>query len=200
MVLINRFLPTPGNLGDLPFYLTYTQEVAQSCIGYEPTFPVAFRHTWSLAIEEQFYIFWPVMVWLVGRRGLYPMALITVSVAVLARAWGFSQFVLISRCDGLALGGLLAGLIGDQPSALQLASQMRTRFMTLSLAAPAVVLLTLVYTRLLNVYWPGAVSPRIIHSLKLLSANLVLFAMVGRLVFYSGCSQLHWLAILRWCI
>lgn len=40
--------------------------------------PSYFRHMWSLAIEEQFYLLWPVVFWLTlrstGRRGLFVAA------------------------------------------------------------------------------------------------------------------------------
>ena len=144
-------------------------------MGREPTFPLAFRHTWSLAIEEQFYIFWPVMIWIVGRRGLPAMALAIVGVAVTARAWGVNHFILITRCDGLALGGLLAGLIGERARAHQMSSRSRARFTTLLLAAPGVVLMVLVCTTLLDAAlawsWP---PPSTVDSLKMLGANLVL--------------------------
>ena len=193
VVLCNGFLPAPGNLEDLPFYVTYTQEIAHSWIGREPTFPLAFRHTWSLAIEEQFYVFWPVMIWLVGRRGLPALAVATVAIAVTARAWGLNHFILITRCDGLALGGLLAGLIGGRARAHQVSSSGRARFATLSLAAPGAVLLVLVCTSLLNGRWPGLVSPGVVDSFKMLGANLVLLAMVGGIVLHSGCPALSWL-------
>ena len=31
--------------------------------------PSPLRHIWSLAIEEQFYVVWPLMIWLFARRG-----------------------------------------------------------------------------------------------------------------------------------
>ncbi|MGC8639133.1 MAG: acyltransferase family protein [Isosphaeraceae bacterium] len=193
VVLINGWLPTPGNLADLPYYLTYTQEAVHSWMGREPTFPVAFRHTWSLAIEEQFYILWPVIIWLAGRRGLHAMVFIMVGTAVSTRAWGVSEFVLITRCDGLALGGLLAALIGDPTRTPQVSSRGRTRFVIFSLVAPGAVLLALLSAGQLNAFWPGTVSPRMTHSLKMLWVNLVLFATTGAIVLHSGCAQLSWL-------
>ena len=193
VVLINGFLPTPGNLADLPLYLTYTQEVAHSWMGREPTFPLAFRHTWSLAIEEQFYIFWPVMIWLVGRRGLPVMALAVIAVAVVARICGVNHFVLITRCDGLALGGLLARLIGERVRTQQMSFRHRARFITLSLAASGVVLMMLFSIKLLNERRPGLAPPSTIDSLKMLGANLTLFATVGGIVLHAGRSELRWL-------
>jgi len=193
MVVTNQFLPVPGNLEDLPFYLTYTQEVAHSWMGREPTFPLTFRHTWSLAIEEQFYIFWPVMIWIAGRRGLPAIAIVAVSGAVAARAWGVNHFILITRCDGLALGGLLAGLLGERVHTHSMSSDRQSRFIKLSLAALGVVLMVLICTRLLSARWPGLAPPSTIDSLKMLGTNLVLLAMVGEIVLHSGRPELRWL-------
>jgi peptidoglycan/LPS O-acetylase OafA/YrhL len=76
------------------------------------------NHFWSLSIEEHFYLFWPLVIYLLARR---PRALIAVSLAVslsamLARLSGslmgmswFTTGVLTPfRLDGLALGAFLA--------------------------------------------------------------------------------------------
>ena len=162
-------------------------------MGREPTFPLAFRHTWSLAIEEQFYLFWPVMIWIVGRRGLPTLVLITISIAVVSRAWGMSHFILITRCDGLALGGLLAGLMSTQDRVHPVSPSNQARLTSLSLTAPGLVFMLLILVRLLNTRWPGWVPQSTIDSLKMLGANLVLVATVGGIVLHSGRPQLRWL-------
>jgi peptidoglycan/LPS O-acetylase OafA/YrhL len=43
-------------------------------------------HTWSLAIEEQFYIVWPGMLLIAGRRGAYWILLAIVLLSPVARA------------------------------------------------------------------------------------------------------------------
>ena len=54
------------------------------------------RHLWSLAVEEQFYLFWPVvMIFLLGRNG-------TRQVAAVSR-WLFVRAVLITVRDGAAV-------------------------------------------------------------------------------------------------
>src|SRR5262249_58023361 len=84
-------------------------------------------HFWSLAIEEHFYLVWPLVVFLLARR---PRPLIFVSLAIvlsamLARLTGslmglswWTTYVLTPfRLDGLALGALLA-LTARQPGGL----------------------------------------------------------------------------------
>ena len=91
--------------------------------------PSPFQHYWSLGVEEQFYLLWPVLIigtaWLVRRVGLhrrtaskaapYAMVLAVVAAASLAAAawwtrtsppWAF--FALPTRAWELAAGGLLA--------------------------------------------------------------------------------------------
>lgn len=85
-------------------------------------------HFWSLAIEEQFYLFWPLVVFLLARR---PRALIAVSLAVslgatLARligslmglSWWTTYVLTPFRMDGLALGAFLA-VMARQPGGLE---------------------------------------------------------------------------------
>jgi peptidoglycan/LPS O-acetylase OafA/YrhL len=91
----------------LPFVLTYTQTFGRFWPATAEPFNVSLLHTWSLAIEEQFYLFWPALVLLAGRRPLPLLALVCASGAVLARSRGI-WWDIFTRCDGLALGALLA--------------------------------------------------------------------------------------------
>lgn len=81
-------------------------------------------HTWSLAVEEQFYLIWPVCLWLALRRGASTRALVTIAGAGVAagtlwRAWlfhsgqGWSHVSLGSdtRGDALLLGCLAGTLV-----------------------------------------------------------------------------------------
>ena len=104
--------------GDLLHYLTYTQNFQVYTTGrFSEAGNPLLSHTWTLAIEEQFYMIWPVLVMLAGRRRLVPLCLGVVALANAARVAGLPQYVLLSRCDGLALGALLAGLLFDPEEA-----------------------------------------------------------------------------------
>lgn len=76
-------------------------------------------HFWSLAIEEQFYLVWPAVVLLFGRRALMGICVALVVVAAVSRVWidrmGIEQpmasFFTLSRVDGLALGAMAALIV-----------------------------------------------------------------------------------------
>jgi peptidoglycan/LPS O-acetylase OafA/YrhL len=75
-----------------------------------------FVGNWVHAIEEQFYLIWPVLMKLLTRRGMIVAGIVTFSLATVSRlgfmiaGWsgGFIYYGSISRCDSLALGILLA--------------------------------------------------------------------------------------------
>jgi peptidoglycan/LPS O-acetylase OafA/YrhL len=76
----------------------------------------ALLHTWSLGVEEQFYLVWPLLlIWAFKRQFIRPMVLlgivlgftIVAELMLLADASG-AYFLLPARFGELALGGLVA--------------------------------------------------------------------------------------------
>src|SRR5262249_9903808 len=114
------------------------------------------NHFWSLAIEEHFYVFWPLVVFLLAPR---PRVLIAVSLAaavgaMLARVIGsymglswWTTYVLTPfRLDGLALGAFLAVTV-RQPGGLEWLVRALPRVVSL-VSGP--LALTYVWTRLVS--------------------------------------------------
>ena len=85
-------------------------------------------HFWSLAIEEQFYLVWPLVVFLTSRRHARRIALLTVMLSPILRwtalragmsgnsVYHFTPF----RLDGLATGAFVALSIRDPAARLGL--------------------------------------------------------------------------------
>ena len=71
---------------------------------------------WTVSIEEQFYLIWPLLMKLLRRRGMIVAAIVTFLLATVCRvgfmlagsSGGFIYYGSVSRCDSLALGILLA--------------------------------------------------------------------------------------------
>jgi|SRR6185312_8793840 len=103
---------------------TYTVNYYNAFLGH-PTTSVA--HAWSLAVEEQFYLLWPLLLLILWKKGRAHtrnvLALIVIGVlawrAVLyigfhvQSSWVYDAFD--ARCDALAIGCLMA-LCGSMPS------------------------------------------------------------------------------------
>ena len=76
------------------------------------------EHLWSLCIEEHFYFFWPVAVYLMARRPrLLIVASLSIALAAMAArlagsmmglSWWTTYVLTPFRLDGLALGAFLA--------------------------------------------------------------------------------------------
>lgn len=75
-------------------------------------------HTWSLAVEEQFYIFVPPLLYLLYRAGLSVLGIVFVLLSLCSLAWsqfllqdqqqGSSFFLIMSRAWELFAGSLIA--------------------------------------------------------------------------------------------
>jgi peptidoglycan/LPS O-acetylase OafA/YrhL len=101
--------------GERSGYLwTYTSNFAAPLGHPQPVFP----HFWSLAVEEQFYFAWPLVVWLVARRGVIALGFALTALALASRIyvrhhWGEEAAYMFTPCrmDALAIGAGTAALI-----------------------------------------------------------------------------------------
>lgn len=96
-------------------YLTYTTNIYESLVGPESRDPYL-SVAWSLAVEEQFYIAWSLMVFVLSRRAM-TVACLAILPAALALRVGMDAahvnewaiYVLTPcRVDGFAMGALVA--------------------------------------------------------------------------------------------
>jgi peptidoglycan/LPS O-acetylase OafA/YrhL len=85
---------------------------------------VEFRHFWSLAVEEHFYIVWPAVVLLCNPRQLRIVCLSLMTIALLIRVGYYcasspvhsaNYFYVLTFCrfDALAAGAFIAALLGN---------------------------------------------------------------------------------------
>jgi peptidoglycan/LPS O-acetylase OafA/YrhL len=85
--------------------------------------PVMLIHYWSLATEEQFYLLWPLVVWLFPERrklfGIGSLFILIICGIRFAAPYFFSypeqiRYLSLTRVDAIIMGVLLA-LIRDEP-------------------------------------------------------------------------------------
>jgi len=87
----------------LGLYLTYTSNLDRSLGRYTTAPWVNFGHFWSLAVEEQFYLFWPVAVFLLRRKRYILIASLTLA----AMSFGIRCYIQFSGvCRALPISGL----------------------------------------------------------------------------------------------
>jgi peptidoglycan/LPS O-acetylase OafA/YrhL len=98
-------------------YFAYVQNWAIAARGAWPETP-NLNHLWSLNIEEQFYLVWPLAVFALGRRRLLWLCGALVAGCLALRtalfaggtAWVAIYVMTITRLDDLAVGGAIACL------------------------------------------------------------------------------------------
>lgn len=148
---------------------------------FATTAPSPFLHFWSLSVEEQFYLLWPLLLvgsTLIGKRWGIPALLavvlagsLVVSILLTAAGNPIAYFSLASRAWELAVGGALAWATTLRPhSASSTPSRARQWVPIIALVAGA-----LAVAAVLRVY-AGTGIPRWALIAPLLAAGLVILA------------------------
>src|ERR1700704_903197 len=96
-----------------PAFVFYVQNIV---FAYRSTYPFGLGATWSLAVEEQFYLTWPVLVFLLKKQTLAIVSVLLVVMSLSLRLSfhvhgapvGFVHFFTLSRLDSIAFGSLAA--------------------------------------------------------------------------------------------
>jgi peptidoglycan/LPS O-acetylase OafA/YrhL len=113
----------------LPDFLRHPDVIEQLSATRHAPFVLWYGHLWSLCIEEQFYLVWPLIVFIVRKRerliALCVAAVVVTPVARYVAAYhlsallngaGFSERFTPFQCDSLLLGALLALLLRNPNS------------------------------------------------------------------------------------
>jgi peptidoglycan/LPS O-acetylase OafA/YrhL len=141
--------------------------------------PYPLTHFWTLAVEEQFYLFWPAVVLLSSRKGLVRVCLFCVGGSLLFRLWlnwmGVNPVagyrLTPARLDTLAIGAMLAVFVRQDDAW----KRIRERAPVALLAALAAVILLSIPTR--GMAQSGIEMQSVGYPiLAVLSATLIVFA------------------------
>ena len=145
--------------------------------------------SWSLAVEEQFYLVWPLIVKWCSRTQLRRIALTVVCLSPVLRLVLSSRGVNLysntfCRLDGLMAGALLA--IAVRSDDFVPAAFVKTAWIVFSVAAPLALFLDTVDARWIVFSFSAAASAAFVYLSLYSQQRWLNAAMTNRFIVYTG--------------
>ena len=139
------------------YFLTYTSNI----LPYRTNLPNVLSHTWTLAVEEQFYLIWPWLIIFVNKKYLkyvFLSAIITGIVTKYMAIYVYHHYypVLVINCfDSFGIGALYAYIRLDRDVHLRFVKSFKIVFPLLLFVAWKIVPvggypICVMYTKILN--------------------------------------------------
>ena len=171
---------SPPRLDSLIAHLTFTQNMPYYWWGDVPTSPSAAIQTWSLAIEAQFYLFWPFVIFIAGRSSVIPVGLWLIANSVAARMLGLYTSVSQAPSEASALGAIHAA-VTDGSGIRRTGS----RWWVVGLASAGLIALSYLASPLAYLEAPIARIPGC-GPVSILAVNITYFSIVGLCIRFTG--------------
>jgi peptidoglycan/LPS O-acetylase OafA/YrhL len=185
LTLLSFFRSTPTSYEGAWYYLTYLQNVTLYWGEPTPPFLSSLGHTWTLAIEEQFYILWPIVLVLFGRPAVAPLAFAMVAAPYLFREAGLDRTTLLGHTDGFGWGAALSLLVPTNEAARVSPRARRIGIAGFALAAVAAGIAYAI--RADAVFAAGATAKQAIRdSLGISLINASYCGLVGVIILAAG--------------
>lgn len=145
--------------------------------------------TWSLAIEEQFYLFWPWVVRYCSQSQLRKIAIAVICVSPVLRLFLSLQQVniysnLFCRLDGLMAGGFLA-LTVSAPG-FRAAPYRKWAWISLSIAAPLAWLMNAVTGRWIVLSFTAVAAASFVYLALFSEQKWLRTVLTSRFLVYTG--------------
>ncbi len=145
--------------------------------------------TWSLAIEEQFYLVWPFVVWVFNEAGLRKIVLVAICISPLLRLYLSLRGVNIysntfCRLDGLMAGACLALIIrseGFDPSRFVIKA-----WITLVISAPVALLLEVFHARWVGFSFIALAAVSFVYLALFSKCTWLQALLTNRFLVYTG--------------
>jgi len=182
----------PGTREYFPWLITYTSNVYQSI---NNQYIGNFNHFWSLAVEEQFYMFWPWLMLFVNKKHLPWVIAATIVLSIASRVylhvafpghWMAGSYLIVTCMYALGLGAMLAWLHTGRKTIV-------TKMLNPYLVWGSVVVYTIMLYLFISVPWYKALVDELLFVV--MSALVINYAVAGRFrLFAGGFLQHPWVA------